>query len=168
VRVLTKSPLLLARRTLASRTRNGPHLAFSLMPEVLTGSELARWTMVLKNSLTGDKLLHVVSETVVALHERHLGRRPASARTMIMGDDLVACVLTGVYTEVEKTMIELGRQPVVEDIRQTFYAALRETFIDEIRQLSGRRVVAFFATQHVGQDREILLFQLGPSSEPGG
>jgi hypothetical protein len=53
--------------------------------------------------LAGD----AVSDAMCALHERYYERRPGSAGTRMMGDDLLACVLGNVYTDVEKTLIEL-------------------------------------------------------------
>ena len=58
-------------------------------------------------------LLEAVTEAMVALHERYHGRKPNSARTLMMGDDLLACMLGDVYTDIEKTMIELQRQALV-------------------------------------------------------
>jgi hypothetical protein len=39
--------------------------------------------------------------------ERYHHRQPVTAKTLMLGDDLLACVLSGVYTDVEKTMIEI-------------------------------------------------------------
>ena len=41
-----------------------------------------------------------------------------------MGDDLLACVMGGVYTDVEKTMIELQRATLVQETRSAFQDAL--------------------------------------------
>jgi uncharacterized protein YbcI len=57
-----------------------------------------------------EDVLEAVNEAMVALHERYHGRRPATARTQMMGDDMLACLLGDVYTDVEKTMIELQRR----------------------------------------------------------
>ena len=112
--------------------------------------------------LSGTALLDAVTESLVGLHERYYGRRPASAKSRMMGDDLLACVLGGVYTEVEKTMIELERQTVVQETRSAFQAAMEGRFIAEVQRLTGRRVLAFISNQHVGPDLEIELFVLGP------
>ena len=40
-----------------------------------------------------DDVLEAVNEAMVALHERYHGRRPKSARTRMMGEDLIACVV---------------------------------------------------------------------------
>jgi hypothetical protein len=55
---------------------------------------------------------------------------------------MLVCVLGGVYTDVEKTMIE---------------------------RLSGRDVLSFISNQHVGPDMEVELFMLrrAPSSPVG-
>jgi uncharacterized protein YbcI len=113
--------------------------------------------------LNGDALLDAVTASLVALHERYYHRKPVSARTQLMGGELLACVMGGVYTDVEKTMIELQRQTVVQETRSAFQVAMQGTFIAEIQRLSGRRVRAFISNSHVGPDLEIELFLLDPA-----
>ena len=48
--------------------------------------------------LTGDALLVAVTDAMVALHERYHQRAPVTAKTQLLGGDLLACVLGGVYT----------------------------------------------------------------------
>ena len=67
--------------------------------------------------LTGDALLVAVTEAMVALHQRYHKRAPVTAKTQLLGGDLLACVLGGVYTDVEKTMIELQRTTIVQETR---------------------------------------------------
>jgi uncharacterized protein YbcI len=110
--------------------------------------------------LHGDDLLVAVTEAMVALHQRYHHRAPVSAKTQMLGDDLLACVLGGVYTDVEKTMIELQRATVVQETRSAFQNAMQQTFITEVERLSGRGVLAFISNHHVGPDIEIELFML--------
>lgn len=110
--------------------------------------------------LRGQALLDAVSEAMAGLHERHYKRAPGTTKTQLMGDDLLACVLGGVYTDVEKTMIELQRSTVVQETRSAFQDAMQQKFIDEVERLSGREVLAFISNQHVGPDIEIELFVL--------
>ncbi len=112
--------------------------------------------------LSGDELLSAVTEAMVALHERYYHRVPVSAKTQMLGDDLLACVLGGVYTDVEKTMIELQRSTVVQETRSAFQTAMQRKFIDKVEQLTGRDVLAFISNHHVGPDMEIELFMLAP------
>ena len=115
--------------------------------------------------LTGDALLEAVSESMAALHERYHQRRPATIKTQLMSDELLACVMGGVYTEVEKTMIELQRQTIVQETRSAFQEAMQDRFISEVERLSGRRVLAFMSNSHVGPDLEIELFILAPAAK---
>ena len=111
--------------------------------------------------LTGDALLAAVTEALSALHERHYGRRPAAAQTVLIDGELLACVMGGVYTEVEKTLIEIQRKPLVHEARNAFQEATRERMTALVERLSGRPVETFVSTHHVGPDIEVELFELG-------
>jgi uncharacterized protein YbcI len=115
-----------------------------------------------RRPLSGDELLFAITEAMVVLHQRYYHRTPVSAKTQMLGDDLLACVLGGVYTDVEKTMIELQRSTVVQETRSAFQTAMQQKFIDQVEQLSGRDVLAFISNHHVGPDMEIELFMLAP------
>jgi uncharacterized protein YbcI len=108
--------------------------------------------------LYGDALLAAVTDSMVALHERYHHRAPVTAKSQMLGDDLLACVLGGVYTDVEKTMIELQRSSVVQETRSAFQSSMQQKFIAEVERLSGRDVLAFISNHHVGPDIEVELF----------
>jgi uncharacterized protein YbcI len=110
--------------------------------------------------LTGDELLVAVTEAMVALHQRYHHRAPVTAKTLLLGGDLLACVLGGVYTTVEQTMIELQQSTVVQETRSAFQDAMQHKFIAAVEELSGRDVLAFISNHHVGPDIEIELFML--------
>lgn len=112
--------------------------------------------------LTGDALLVAMTDEMVALHERYYHRAPVTAKSLLLGDDLLACVLGGVYTDVEKTMIELQRTTIVQETRSAFQSAMQHKFINAVERLSGRGVLAFISNHHVGPDMEIELFMLKP------
>jgi uncharacterized protein YbcI len=117
--------------------------------------------------LTGDALLVAVTDAMVGLHERYHHRVPVTAKSLLLGGDLIACVLGGVYTDVEKTMIELQRTTIVQETRSAFQDAMRHKFIAAIEDLSGRDVLAFISNHHVGPDMEIELFMLKPQVGAG-
>ena len=114
--------------------------------------------------LTGDALLAGVTDSMVALHKRYHHREPVTAKSMLMSNEMLACVMGGVYTDVEKTMIELQRQTIVQQTRSAFQTAMQDRFISEVERLSGRRVLAFMSNSHVGPDLEIELFVLAPAT----
>jgi uncharacterized protein YbcI len=116
--------------------------------------------------LQGEALLAAVTTAMVELHKRYHHRKPVTAKTQLMGGDLLVCVMGGVYTEVEKTMIELQRQTIVAETRNAFQLAMQERFISAVEELSGRRVLAFMSDSNVGPDLEIELFVLEPVVNP--
>ena len=116
--------------------------------------------------LSGEELLFAVTEAMVVLHQRYYHRTPVRAKTQMLGDDMLACVLGEVYTDVEKTMIELERGPAVRETRSAFQNAMEHKFIEAVQRLSGRTVTAFISDSHIGPDIEIELFMLGPAKHP--
>ena len=112
--------------------------------------------------LSGEPLLTAVTGAMVALHERYHHRKPGTAKTLLLGDDLLVSILGGVYTDVEKTMIELQRATVVQETRSAFQIAMQDKFINAVERLSGRRVLAFISNSHVGPDLEMEIFMLAP------
>lgn len=115
---------------------------------------------------TGEALLAAVSAAMVALHERYHHRAPVTAKTQFIGGEMIVCVLGGVYTDVEKTMIELQRTVIVQETRSAFQMAMQHKFVSVVEALSGREVLAFMSNQHVGPDLEIEIFLLKPSVRP--
>jgi uncharacterized protein YbcI len=114
--------------------------------------------------LAGDALLGAVTDAMIALHQRYHHRSPVTAKTLMLGDDLLACVMGGVYTDVEKTLIELQHSTTVQETRSEFQAAMQHKFVDEVERLTRRSVLAFISNSHIGPDLEIELFMLGPAN----
>ena len=114
-------------------------------------------------SLEGDEMLQAVTDAMVALHERYHGRKPGTAHTQLMGDDMLACLLGGVYTDIEKTLIELQRKALVHETRIAFQQAMEPRFIQTVERITGRRVARFISTHHVGPDLELELFLFEPA-----
>lgn len=115
-------------------------------------------------SLEGDEMLQAVTDAMVAFHERYHGRKPGTAHTQLMGDDMLACLLGGVYTDIEKTMIELQRKALVHETRSAFQRAMEPRFIRAVERITGRRVARFISSHHVGPDLELELFLLEPAN----
>jgi uncharacterized protein YbcI len=110
--------------------------------------------------LTGDPLLVGVTDAMVALHQHCHHRKPVTAKTTLLGGDL----LGGVYTDVEKTMIELERTTIVQETRSAFQNAMQHKFIAAIEHLSGRDVLAFISNHHVGPNIREPLHGRGSTS----
>ena len=112
--------------------------------------------------MTGPAELEAVTEAMVALHEHYHGRKPVTARTQMMGDDLLACLLGDIYTDVEKTMIEMQRSAMVHETRSTFQKTMERRFINQVERATRRKVARFISTHHGGPDLELELFVLEP------
>ena len=106
--------------------------------------------------------LEAVTEALVKLHERYHGRRPGSARTQLMGDDMIACLLGDIYTNVEQTMIEMQRKALVQETRSAFQQAMEQRFVAAVERITNKRVAKFISTHHVGPDLELEIFVLEP------
>ena len=62
-------------------------------------------------------------------------------------------------------MIELQHTAIVKQTRSTFQTATQHRFIGAIERLSGREVLMFISSHHVGPDTELKLFML--DGQPG-
>jgi len=156
------------RRWSSRYRRGGARLVLAFLPDVCTYSEGEREGRMSAPAapLTGDELYAAVTDAMVAFHQRYYHRAPVTAKTSLLGDDLLACVLGGVYTDVEKTMIEIQRKTMVQETRNAFQNTMQAKFINTVERLSGRQVMAFFSDHHVGPDIEIELFLFTPSETP--
>lgn len=112
--------------------------------------------------LAGNAMLQAVTDSMVALHERYYGRKPARTHTQLMDDEILACMFGDMYTDVEKTLIELQRKALVHESRSAFQSAMEHRFVSEVERITGRRVARFISTHHVGPDLELELFVLDP------
>jgi uncharacterized protein YbcI len=115
--------------------------------------------------LTGDELLTAVSDAMVEFHERYFERGPVIARALLLGDELLACVLADVSSDAEKAMLELQGTTVLQEQRSPFQEELQHRFIAAVERLSGRGVQAFISNSHVDPDVEIELFMLKPARD---
>lgn len=111
-----------------------------------------------------DRQLAAVTDAMIELHERYHRRKPVTAHSQMMGDDMLACLFAGVYTDVEKTLIEMQRQALVHESRTEFQQAMKDRFIGAVERITGRQVDRFISTHHVGPDLELELFVLGPAT----
>lgn len=110
--------------------------------------------------LHGDSLLAAISQAMVSLHEQYHGRIPATAKTEMLCDDLLACVLGDVHTETDKMTVELRRTTTVHETGSVWQKGMQEECIEMVERLTGRRVLEFASGQHVGPDLKIELFVL--------
>jgi len=100
-----------------------------------------------------------ISNAAVALHREHFGRGPGAAKTHVT-DNLVVCVLTDVFTPLERTLIEAGQAAQVRETRAIHHAATEGAYKARMEAVLGRPVEAHMSTIHVDHDIAVDIFVL--------
>ena len=110
---------------------------------------------------TVGETLAEISNALVALHKRYYGKGPVRAKTYLV-DNTVLCLLEGGFTIVERTLIDIGRDQVVRDLRHNFQLAMQNQYTEVVESRLDRRVVAYLSQVHTDPDLAIELFMLEP------
>jgi uncharacterized protein YbcI len=107
-------------------------------------------------------LLQDVSNALVRLHKRYVGRGPTKARTT-MSADLVVCVLEGGFTQTELTLRDAGLLESVDRVRRELHEAAKDEMVAAIEGILGRRVRSFLSSNDAANDIQIEAFVLEPA-----
>jgi uncharacterized protein YbcI len=105
-----------------------------------------------------------ISNALVGMHKRFYGKGPLRAKTFLV-DNTVLCLLEGGFTIVERTLIDIGRDEVVRDLRHNFQLAMQEQFTAVVEDRLDRRVVAYLSQVHTDPDVAVELFMLEPTEQ---
>lgn len=104
-------------------------------------------------------MLAAISDEVIAVYGRTFGRAPAGAET-IWEEDILVCVLEGIFTPPELTLVEAGRFDQVRADRQALRDALEPTFRALVETLIKLPVRAYM-TELTADDAAFEAFVLG-------
>lgn len=105
-----------------------------------------------------------ISNALVGLHKRFYGKGPVRAKTFLV-DNTVLCLLEGGFTIVERTLIDIGRDQVVRDLRHNFQLAMQEQFTQVVEERLDRHVLAYLSQVHTDPDIAVELFMLEPTGQ---
>jgi uncharacterized protein YbcI len=99
-----------------------------------------------------------ISRRFTALYKESVGRGPTDVRTYLT-DGIVAVLLTGTLTKVERTLADDSASISVEEMRRQFQSAIRDRAKQLVEEVTGREVVAFMSDHSIEPDYalEILL-----------
>jgi uncharacterized protein YbcI len=106
-----------------------------------------------------------ISNAMVALHLRQFGRGPAETRTIIDGE-IIVCVMRGVLTQSEHTLVEGGAEGAVSNSRSMLQEASRREFMSIIEGESGGTVRSFISSISVVDDVAVETFLLADDVFP--
>jgi uncharacterized protein YbcI len=105
-----------------------------------------------------------ISNAITRLHRDHYGRGATTTRTIIQRN-YVVCFLEDIYTPVERTLIEAGRNETVRETRNIFQDAMRPKFRAAVEEATGRTVIAFMSQVSFDPDMAAEVFVLEPQGE---
>jgi uncharacterized protein YbcI len=92
---------------------------------------------------SGTSVLSAVSNAMVALHKEQFGRGPTRARSNFAGHDTLVCVLEDALLPAELTMVQMGEQHRVRELRMYLQVASSGEFISAIEDIVHRHVRGF-------------------------
>jgi uncharacterized protein YbcI len=87
--------------------------------------------------------LAAVTNGIVQLFRDYYGRGPTKAKSYMLDDRIIVCVLEDTMTTVEKTLTECGHGHKVRDVRLTFQEAMADKFKQVVATATGRKVIAY-------------------------
>src|SRR3954447_23417588 len=81
---------------------------------------------------------------ITRLHRDHYGRGATTTRVVYQRNYLTV-YLEDIYTKIERTLIDAGREESVKNTRQEFQMAMRKPFVEAVEEATGRKVIAFMS-----------------------
>jgi uncharacterized protein YbcI len=104
--------------------------------------------------------LAAVTNGIVHLFREYYGRGPTKAKSYILDDRIVVCVLEDTMTTVEQTLAKNGHHDMVRQVRLTFQEAMAKEFKGTVEQAMGRRVAAYHSQLTMEPDMGFEFFVL--------
>jgi uncharacterized protein YbcI len=112
-------------------------------------------------SRAGEQLA-AVTNGIVKLFRDYYGRGPTKAKSYMLDDRILICVLEETMTRVEKTLVDNGHSDKVREVRLTFQEAMAHEFKQCVREATGREVAAYHSQLTTEPDLGFEFFVLGP------
>jgi uncharacterized protein YbcI len=107
----------------------------------------------------GSRSLSELSNAMVALHREAYGRGPGGARSFF-SEDIAVCVLSDIFNQVERTLIDAGQADHVRRSRMLHETAIEAEYRAAVEAILGRRVEACMSVIHVDPDVAVQTFLL--------
>jgi uncharacterized protein YbcI len=111
-----------------------------------------------------QSILSEISREMVHLYKEQFGRGPVKSKTRFADADCIICTLEQSLTPAEKSLVAMGEEQRLRDIRMVFQYATEARFVEVIERLSGRRVASFISGIDTAHDIACEVFYLEPQS----
>ena len=103
--------------------------------------------------------LAAVTTGIVGLFREYYGRGPERAKSYMLDDRYVVCVLRDTMTTVERTLAPTDPD-LVRLVRLTFQEAMAESFTSVVEEAVGRRVLTYHSQLTLDPDLGFEFFLL--------
>jgi uncharacterized protein YbcI len=113
---------------------------------------------------TPGHILGHISNELVSLHKATCGRGATDAATHVAGDTVV-CVMRGVLTHADQTLLRRGEESAVRAQRERLHHAMRAEAKAVVERLTGREVTTVLFAVEPAEEIESIVFLL--EREPG-
>jgi uncharacterized protein YbcI len=110
-------------------------------------------------STAAGEELSAVTIGIVGLFREFYGRGPERAKSYMLDDRYVVCVLRDTMTTVERTLAP-SEPELVRQVRLTFQEAMADSFIAVVEQATGRRVLTYHSQLTLDPDMGFEFFLL--------
>jgi uncharacterized protein YbcI len=104
--------------------------------------------------------LAAVTNGIVQLFSEYYGRGPTKAKSYVLDDRIVVCVLEDTMTTVEQTLVKCGHADMVRQVRLTFQGAMKDEFKGVVEKAMGRRVAGYHSQLTMAPDIGFEFFVL--------
>lgn len=108
---------------------------------------------------TGEQLA-AVTNGIVKLFREYYGRGPTKAKSYLLDDRIVVCVLEETMTTVEQTLVANGDGDMVRQVRLTFQEAMADQFKGTVTEAMGRTVQSYHSQLTMDPDIGFEFFVL--------
>jgi uncharacterized protein YbcI len=104
--------------------------------------------------------LAAVTNGIVQLFREYYGRGPDKAKSYLLDDRIVVCVLENTMTTVEQTLFKHGYGDMVRQVRLTFQGAMAAEFKGVVEEAMERRVASYHSQLTMEPDTGFEFFVL--------
>ena len=116
-------------------------------------------TSVLPQGEQGQSKQLEISNAVVSIYKRYLGRGPRSARTHLT-DELAIVMLGGCLTRAERSLYEAGRHDLLMNQHHAMQRLMADEMIQAVQAITGQEVISFMSTNDPENELGAELFVL--------
>jgi len=110
-------------------------------------------------SHNGERLA-AVTNGIVQLFREYYGRGPNKAKSYLLDERILVCVLEDTMTTVERTLAKHGDSAMVRQVRLRFQEVMAEEFKGVAERAMGRRVTAYHSQLTTEPDTGFEFFVL--------